>query len=147
MSNLQTLTGCDTLDTAKSTLLWRRIRDVQPLAEKPFDLWKVSCAPSDAPKVMAALDPNMDVRVIADWAGGLLWFAGQRSLALGRRLREAVAGLDSGFVMLVRDVAETRRQIPPFQPLTSPVFDLHKRVKAAFDPLGVLNFGRMHDGI
>ena len=147
MSNLQILTGGDTLDTAKSTLLWQRIRDVQPLAEKPFDLWKVSCAPADAPKVMAALDPNMDVRVIADWAGGLLWFAGQRSLALGRRLREAVAGLDSGFVMLVRDVAETRRQIPPFQPLTSPVFDLHKRVKAAFDPLGVLNFGRMHDGI
>jgi FAD/FMN-containing dehydrogenase len=24
---------------------------------------------------------------------------------------------------------------------------LHRRVKAAFDPLGVLNFGRMHDGI
>jgi FAD/FMN-containing dehydrogenase len=32
-------------------------------------------------------------------------------------------------------------------PLVGPLGDLHRRVKAAFDPLGVLNFGRMHDGI
>jgi glycolate oxidase FAD binding subunit len=37
--------------------------------------------------------------------------------------------------------------VPPFQPLAKPMFELHKRVKAAFDPKSVLNFGRMHDGI
>lgn len=147
ITNLQAMAGGDILPMEKSVTLWQQIRDVQPLAKKPLDLWKVSCAPGDAPKIVDALDPNMDVRMIADWAGGLLWFAASRSDALGRRLRETVASLESGFAMLVRDVAATREKIPPFQPLKGPIFALHRRVKSAFDPRGVLNVGRMHDGI
>ena len=52
-----------------------------------------------------------------------------------------------GFAMLMKHSGETDNQVSPFQPLASPMFDLHKRVKAAFDPKSVLNFGRMHDGI
>ena len=48
---------------------------------------------------------------------------------------------------LVRDHADTKTLITPFQPLSSAHYALHKRVKAAFDPLSVLNLGRMHDGI
>ena len=147
ITNLQAMAGGDILPMERSVTLWQQIRDVQPLAKKPLDLWKVSCAPSDAPKIVDALDPNMDVRMIADWAGGLLWFAASRSDVLGRRLRETVASLESGFAMLVRDVAATREKIPPFQPLKGPMFALHRRVKSAFDPRGVLNVGRMHDGI
>ena len=140
VANLQTMTGGETVAAPASESLWQRIRDVQPLAEKPHDLWKVSCAPSDAPRVVAALDSVVGVRFMADWAGGLLWFGASR-------LRAVVAELDSGFAMLVRDVAVTRDEIAPFQPLPSPLFELHKRVKASFDPRGVLNYGRMHSGI
>ena len=141
-----TLTGGDRLDQDRSVALWRRLRDIQPLAEKPHDIWKVSCAPSDAPRVMSALDPRLDIRMIADWAGGLLWIAGKSS-RIGPALRKAVAELDSGFAMLIRDVAVTRETMEPFQPLSGPVLELHRRVKASFDPLGVLNYQRMHEGV
>jgi glycolate oxidase FAD binding subunit len=49
--------------------------------------------------------------------------------------------------MLVRDVGATRESIEPFQPLSGPILELHRRVKASFDPLGVLNYARMHDGV
>ena len=134
------------LDAPKSAVLWQRIRDVQPLAEKPHDIWKVSCAPSDAPRVLAALNPRLDVRMMADWAGGLLWIAGQ-SPRIGVALRSAIAELGSGFAMLVRDVGVTRETVAPLQPLSGPILELHKRVKASFDPLGVLNYERMHHGV
>ncbi|MGC6453045.1 MAG: FAD-binding protein [Candidatus Puniceispirillaceae bacterium] len=146
IGHLLSLTGGETLAEAASVRLWRRIRDVQPIAEKPIDIWKVSCAPSDAPKVIAALDPRQDVRMLADWAGGLIWIGGP-SPRIGPALREAVAGLDSGFAMLVRDVSVTREKIAAFQPLSGGHYELHKRVKASFDPLGVLNYERMHEGI
>jgi len=84
--------------------------------------------------------------MIADWAGGLLWIAGT-SPHIGMALRAAIAGLGSGFAMLIRDVGATRESIAPFQPLSGPVLELHKRVKASFDPLGVLNYERMHEGM
>ena len=146
LGHLLTLSKGELLDADRSGILWRRIRDVQPLAEKPHDIWKVSCAPSDAPRVLAALDPGLDIRMIADWAGGLIWIAG-KSPRIGPALRDAVAGLGSGFAMLIRDVGMTRETIAPFQPLSGPILELHRRVKASFDPLGVLNYERMHDGV
>ena len=76
LGHLQAMTGGDEIGEAASVRLWQRIRDVQPLAEKPLDIWKVSCAPSDAAKVMAAIDPRLEYRYMADWAGGLIWIAG-----------------------------------------------------------------------
>jgi len=146
LGHLLELTGGEALAEERSVRLWQRIRDVQSIAEKPVDIWKVSCAPSDAPRVLAALDPGLDVRVMADWAGGLIWIGGA-SPRIGPALRQAVGALDSGFAMLVRDVSVTREKIPAFQPLSGAHYELHKRVKASFDPLGVLNYERMHEGI
>jgi len=146
LGHLQAMTGGDELAEAGSIKLWQRIRDIQPLAEKPLDIWKVSCAPADAAQVLDSLDTGLQVRTIIDWAGGLVWVAGS-SPQIGPALRKAVAGLDSGFAMLVRDVGVTREKIEPFEPLSGGMYELHKRVKASFDPLGVLNFERMHEGI
>ena len=146
LGHLQEMTGGDALAEAASVSLWQRIRDVQPLAEKPLDIWKVSCAPADAAKLLGSLDPRLNIRMIADWAGGLLWIASFKA-QLGPALRKAVQGLDSGFTMLVRDVGVTREKIEPLQPLSGGMYELHKRVKASFDPLGVLNYQRMHQGI
>lgn len=146
LGHLLALTGGDPLAEAQSVMVWQRIRDAQPFADKPFDIWKVSCAPSDAPRVLAALDPGLEFRMMADWAGGLIWVGGP-SPQIGPALRQAVAGLDSGFAMLVRDVSATREKISAFQPLSAAHYELHKRVKASFDPLGVLNYERMHKGI
>ena len=149
LAHLQKLTGGHSLDEAVSTALWQQIRDVRLLDDPATDIWKLSCAPADAASVLDIITRQHDVTYFADWAGGLIWIAG-RGAALGTALRMAVAHLPSGFVMLMRsasDTVDTRDQIAPMQPLAGPLAGLHRRVKAAFDPLGVLNFGRMHDGI
>ena len=64
-----------------------------------------------------------------------------------RALGDAVAEDRHEALALVRDHADSKTVIPPFQPLSAAHYALHKRVKAAFDPLSVLNFGRMHNGI
>ena len=146
LQHLQSGFGGESLDDMASQALWLRIRDVQPLAEKPQDIWKVSCAPSDAPRLIDSLDLRQEMRFFADWAGGLIWMS-SAAPDLGAQLRSAVARLNSGFAMLVRDVGATKQKVAPLQPLTGGMFELHKRVKASFDPLGVLNYGRMHEGV
>jgi glycolate oxidase FAD binding subunit len=52
-----------------------------------------------------------------------------------------------GYAQLLCDRAMSKKSVPVFQPLPPAQASLTRRVKAAFDPLGVLNFGRMHNGM
>ena len=146
LQHLQSGFGGDALEDKASRALWLRIRDVQPLAERPQDIWKVSCAPSEAPGLINSLDLRQEMRFFADWAGGLIWIS-SAAPDLGAQLRDGVAKLNSGFAMLVRDVGVTKEKLPALQPLTGGMHELHRRVKSSFDPLGVLNYGRMHEGV
>ena len=130
---------------SKSKNLWQKIRDVDLLAGIKGDVWKVSCAPSLAAGFLKKLGQQVEFTFYADWAGGLIWLSGASDANFGNAIRTAL-GVD-GFAMLMKHSGETDNQVSPFQPLASPMFDLHKRVKASFDPKSVLNFGRMHDGI
>ena len=135
------------IDEDSSSALWQRIRDVELLVNQPGDVWKLSCAPAAAPNIIAALKNHFDITFFADWAGGLLWLAGPSGASFGTALRAALADNGSGYAQLVRDQADTKTVVTPFQPLSSAHYALHKRIKAAFDPLSVLNLGRMHHGI
>jgi glycolate oxidase FAD binding subunit len=68
-----------------------------------------------------------------DWGGGLVWLL---SPAKPASLRAAVRGL-GGHATLYRGEG------PAFEPLDGPLAALTARVKAAFDPAGVLNPHRM----
>ena len=146
LANLQRLTGGDRLEATDSEALWAKIRDVRLFSAPVRDVWKISCPPAAAASVIDTIKASHDISYFADWAGGLIWMTGGTD-TLGSDLRQALAGFGGGFAMLVRDSGTTRQVIPPFQPLSGPMLALHKRVKAAFDPLAVLNAGRMHDGI
>ncbi|MDC3177550.1 glycolate oxidase subunit GlcE [bacterium] len=146
LANLQRLTGGDRLEATDSEALWAKIRDVRLFSAPVRDVWKISCPPAAAASVIDTIKASNDISYFADWAGGLIWMTGGTD-TLGADLRQALAGFGGGFAMLVRDSGTTRQVIPPFQPLSGPMLALHKRVKAAFDPLAVLNAGRMHDGI
>jgi glycolate oxidase FAD binding subunit len=135
------------IDENSSSSLWQLIRDVELLVNQPGDVWKLSCAPAAAPNIIAAVMDQFDITFFADWAGGLLWLVGPSGASFGKALRAALADSGGGFAQLVRDNADTKTVIAPFQPLSPAHYTLHKRVKAAFDPLSVLNLGRMHDGI
>ncbi len=146
LANLQRLTGGDRLEATASEALWAKIRDVRLFTAPVRDVWKISCPPAAAASVIDTIKASHDISYFADWAGGLVWMTGGTD-TLGTDLRQALAGFGGGFAMLIRDSGTTRQVIPPFQPLPGPMLALHKRVKAAFDPLAVLNAGRMHDGI
>jgi glycolate oxidase FAD binding subunit len=135
------------LDSDASTALWQQIRDVDLLADADGDIWKLSCAPASAPAIIATLFDHFDFQFFADWAGGLLWLAGPSGAEFGTAMRSALASNGKGHAQLIRDKGNSKDLIAPLQPLSSAHYALHKRVKAAFDPRSVLNFGRMHDGI
>ena len=136
-----------TLSQADSEALWARIRDVDLLAHTSGDIWKLSCAPASAPAIVAAMEQSFETTFYADWAGGLLWFAGPSGVEFGTALRAALMGHGGGHAQLLCDRAMSKTSVPVFQPLPPAQASLTKRVKAAFDPLGVLNFGRMHNGM
>jgi len=136
-----------TLPQAASESLWARIRDVDLLAHAGGDIWKLSCAPASAPAIVAAMEQSFETAYYADWAGGLLWFAGPSGAEFGTALRAALMAHGGGHAQLLCDRAMSKNSVPVFQPLPPAQASLTRRVKAAFDPLGVLNFGRMHNGM
>jgi glycolate oxidase FAD binding subunit len=127
-----------------SQAFWGRIAALAPFDGLPTHvIWRVSTSPSAGPAVAAACDmPHF-----FDWAGGLVWLAAAPDLADGGagRVRDAVAA-HGGHATLMRGPASLRAAVPVFQPLAGPLAALSRRVKESFDPLRILNPGRMYEG-
>jgi glycolate oxidase FAD binding subunit len=102
-------------------------------------LWRVAIPPAGAAAVVAQIASPLWV---ADWAGGLLWLTTNDH----GRLREVVRHA-GGHAILMRADAKTRASIDVFEKEEPVRAQLTKAVKAAFDPLGLFNSGRMWDGV
>ena len=77
-----------------------------------------------------------------DWGGGRLWVTRRNASAEDVAVvRKAVAAV-GGHATLVRGAGSLRRAIDVF-PMEAPPA-LLRRTKAAFDPHGILNPGRMY---
>ena len=96
-------------------------------------LWRVSVPPG-----ADMADPGSDALV--DWGGALHWL---RTEAPASEVR-AAAERAGGHAALFRGGDRTGSV---FHPLTPSVRKLHERLKAAFDPPGIFNPGRMYEGI
>ncbi|WP_372604197.1 FAD-binding protein [Actibacterium sp.] len=114
---------------------WSWIRDVEGFAGLSGDVWRVSVKPSDGPAAVTAVAPE---RAIYDWGGGLIWML----VPEGRDIRPALAGI-GGHATLIRASEATRRDIPSFHPEAAPVAALSAKLRAEFDPRGILNPGLM----
>jgi glycolate oxidase FAD binding subunit len=77
---------------------------------------------------------------LRDWAGAEIWLESEAPAA---KIREAVAEL-GGHATIFRG-GQPGEDI--FHPLPAPLLALHRRLKAAFDPAGVFNPGRMYQGL
>lgn len=113
--------------------LWRDIRDrrLGPLTAPR--LWRLS-----VPRT--ARLPDLPGRWVRDWAGAEIWL---ESDARAERLH-ALAAKAGGHATLYRGAA-TGEAV--FTPLPPGLLALHRRLKAAFDPAGVFNPGRMYEGL
>ncbi|HEX2727090.1 MAG TPA: FAD-linked oxidase C-terminal domain-containing protein, partial [Beijerinckiaceae bacterium] len=131
-----------------ATALWQEIRDVAPLAE-PRDraVWRVSTAPTGGPPLAAQIARARDARWYYDWSGGLLWIATAAAGDAGAAAIRAAVREHGGHATLIRAPAEVRAAVDVFQPLSPAVMQLTAGIKAAFDPAGILNPGRMYAGI
>ena len=77
---------------------------------------------------------------LRDWAGAEIWLASE---APADRIRPLAAAA-GGHATLYRG-ARPGEEV--FTPLPPPLLALHQRLKAAFDPAGVFNPGRMYEGL
>ena len=93
-------------------------------------LWRVSLPSTTAHD---ATEPAC----VIDWGGALRWV---RSTSEATRMRAQIEKL-AGHAWAFR-VSDRRSDV--FHPLPGPLLGLHKRLKAAFDPMGILNPGRMY---
>jgi glycolate oxidase FAD binding subunit len=134
------------LDAEQSALLWREIRDVTPLhplrANDRRPVWRVSMAPDSAVLMVDALRRQAGLAVFYDWQGGLAWLRMEADPEAGA-LRETMKRFGGGHATLIRADAATRAAVAAFEPQSGPADALQKRIKAAFDPAGIFNPGRM----
>jgi len=143
--------GCELeeLHSENSRTLWREIRDVALLKDEGpgHQMWRLSVPPMSGAGVVENLSADLAAQVLYDWAGGLIWLAVDAGPEAGAEpVRRAVAEA-GGHATLVRAAADVRAQVPVFEPQTGALADLTARIKAGFDPHGILNPGRMVLGI
>jgi len=127
-------TPSEVLEGDASRRCWHDLASAAALAASPV-VWRISVPPAEAPAVLRRLNPE---RYLLDWGGGLI-HAGYAT-ADAARVRGAFT---SGHATLVKAPAAVRAALPVFQPQPAAVAAAAARLRAAFDPRGVLNPGRM----
>ncbi len=107
---------------------WRDVREQRLDFFRAHEtLWRFALPPA------ARLD--VDAPLLSEWAGAQRWVCAPLSAEQAQR----VAARAGGHATLFRGVSNT-----PFTPLPAPLLALHQRIKAAFDPHGIFNPGRMY---
>jgi glycolate dehydrogenase FAD-binding subunit len=135
------------LDTMRSRIFWDEIRTLRMFQKSSRPLWRISTPPSTATKLIGAVGRKIDVRVLYDWSGGLIWLETPPISDAGAvEIRRTLAEF-GGHATLIRAEAQARAIIDVFQPLDPPLMALTAALKRAFDPVGILNPGRMYPGI
>lgn len=135
------------LDTARSRIFWNDVRTLKMFQKTGRPLWRISTLPSGAPKLVGSIARKIDVHALYDWSGGLIWLETPPISDAGAvEIRRTLAEF-GGHATLIRAEASSRAVIDVFQPLDPPVMALTAELKRAFDPVGILNPGRMYPGI
>jgi glycolate oxidase FAD binding subunit len=127
----------------QSRALWRDIRDCAPFAgggKKP--VWRVSMAPSEGHRMIDAFRREAGVNAFYDWQGGLIWLQMEADPEAAA-LRAMIRRFGDGHATLIRAGEPDRAALDVFEPQPPALAALSARLKAEFDPKGILNPGRM----
>lgn len=114
----------------KDAILWAQIRDMKRGLLASPRLWRLS-----VPRT--ATFEGLAGQGFHDWAGAQRWLVTDETGDIVRAAAKAAGGHASLF-------RGARPGETVFTPLAPPLLALHRRLKAAFDPAGVLNPGRMY---
>jgi glycolate oxidase FAD binding subunit len=138
---------CEVLGPEDTAGLWRELRDVSLLAPAADGaVWRLSVIPSMSATIVAEIATHIPIRHFLDFAGGLVWAALPPGHADGgaQLIRRALAAHGGGHALLARAPEHIRASVSVFEPLAAPLAALTARVKDSFDPLRILNPGRMY---
>jgi glycolate oxidase FAD binding subunit len=133
--------GGQRVDAVAAGAFWSGLREqtaafFDNAAAARLPLWRLSL-PATTPA--ATLDRLNGARLI-EWGGALRWVASGTDAVTVREL----ASKAGGHATLFRADADLRAQVGVFQPLAPAALAIHRRLKAAFDPQGLLNPGRLY---
>jgi glycolate oxidase FAD binding subunit len=119
--------------TAIDNAWWDELRDQRLPFFATETLWRLS-----VPSTASALElPGVQ---LIEWGGAQRWL---RSDAPAATVRAAAAAV-GGHATLYRAPPELKAAAGAFAPPPEPLMALHRRLKAAFDPRGILNPGRLY---
>ena len=144
------------LNTRDSTALWAEIAAVGALVGDDRRgtaglVWRICPTPSAAPALLARIRSGLAfAEGFYDWGGGLLWLtldAAEAGPDAGAGLVRAAVRAAGGHATLIRATDDVRSAVPVFEPAQPALDALARRVKASFDPHGILNPGRMQEGL
>ena len=124
----------EALADAESRGFWRRVGSAEDLGDARCVV-RISVPPTHAPRVIDAIEPE---QYLLDWGGGLIWAAFTEPDI--ERIRSAIG---EGHATLWKAPRALREAVDVFQPLPAPVAAIAAKLKAAFDPHGRLNPGRV----
>jgi glycolate oxidase FAD binding subunit len=133
------------LDDGGSKAIWASVRDAKVLQAQPdHAVWRISVRPSAGPRVVASLN-GIGARWFLDWGGGLVWIAAPATAENHAEISRAAVRAQ-GTWTLFRAPETLRAACEVIPPEPAPLARISQRVKAAFDPHGILNPGRMRAG-
>ena len=136
------------LHTANSKVLWQEIRDVRYMAhEQARHIWRISVPPADGSRVALKILEGNPGEALYDWGGGLIWLALEPSENAHADVVRGYVDEVGGHATLFRAPDEIRRRVSVFQPLDGAIEGITRRIKEGFDPNGILNPGRMYEGM
>ncbi len=118
-------------EVVNATEFWRNVRDHRDVffgGARP--IWRISLQPT-------AAEFNLTGPQLVEWNGALRWLKSDDDAIA---VREAARKADGHATLFRRGQSE----IGAFQPLPEAMMQLHKRVKQAMDPAGILNPGRIY---
>ena len=110
--------------------LWDDLRHIRLSLLSAPRLWRLA-----VPRTAGVLP--LEGRWLHDWAGAQRWLVTDEA---AERVR-AAARATGGHATLFRGAGPDEAV---FTPLSAPLLALHQRLKAAFDPVGIINPGRMY---
>lgn len=128
---------------------WMEVRDALPFAEESDKraVWRISVPPQAGAGLVARLADNLKAEAFLDWGGGLIWLAVAQTRAKSADALRRAVGETGGHATLIRAPEELRAAVPVFEPQSDGLAKLSARIKEGFDPLRVLNPGRMYAGV
>lgn len=140
--------GGEAVDEAEAQALWRGLREQSHMFFTPAlegrALWRIAVPPTTGP---LTLPPGGE---LIEWGGGQRWWIPQTPATHGAAAADeasavrAAALAAGGHATLFRN---GDKSAGVFTPLAAPLAAIHTRLKAAYDPAGIFNPGRLYPNL